>query len=164
MSPAVQSTASVARVGIGEAAWGAGAGAISTVGLGSCIAVSIYDPIAQAGGLIHFQLPDGNADPARARAQPFLFGEQGLTALTLALAGLGLVPVRAKVTVAGGAQVMAAVANAQIGKRNVLAARKVLWKLGYLIEREVVGGNVSRSLSLDLARGEVVVRETGGTP
>ncbi len=41
-------------------------------------------------------------------------------------------------------------------------ARKALWKAGYLIEREVVGGNLGRSVSLDVATGDVTVREHGG--
>ncbi|MCE9574674.1 MAG: chemotaxis protein CheD [Deltaproteobacteria bacterium] len=156
------SAAGVAQVGIGEAAWVAGAGVLSTVGLGSCVAVVIHDPVARAGGLVHFQLADATSDPGRARQQPFLFGDHGISALSQALASLGCVPVRCKVQVIGGASMMAQVSAAQIGKRNVLSARKTLWKLGYLIEREVVGGEVSRSVSLDVARGDVMIRESGG--
>jgi chemotaxis protein CheD len=149
------------QVGIGEAAWLVGAGVIATVGLGSCVGVAVFDPVARVGGLLHFQLADGAADPARAQAQPFLFGDTGLRALTSCLGRAGAVPARSRVHVVGGAQMMAAVSGAQIGKRNVLAARKHLWSLGYLIEGEVVGGNVSRSLALDVAHGEVEIREYG---
>jgi chemotaxis receptor (MCP) glutamine deamidase CheD len=56
---------------------------------------------------------------------------------------------------------MAAVAGAQIGKKNVLVARKQLWQLGYLIEGEVVGGTASRSVTLDVAAGDLDIREHG---
>ena len=160
---ALASAAGMAQVGIGEAAWVAGGGILSTVGLGSCVAVVIHDPVARAGGLLHFQLADSTTDPARARQQPFLFGDHGIAALSQALASLGCVPVRCKVQVIGGASMMAQMSAAQIGKRNVLAARKALWKAGFLIEQEIVGGNCSRSVSLDVASGEVVVREHGGS-
>jgi chemotaxis protein CheD len=152
------------QVGIGEAAWSSGNGVLSTVGLGSCVAVTIFDPVARVGGLLHFQLADGTTDPARAQAQPFLYGDAGIRALTACLTRTGAVPVRCKVHLAGGAQMMAAVSSAQIGKRNVLAARKQLWQLGYLIEGEVVGGNVSRSMTLDVSGGDVDIREYGRNP
>lgn len=155
--------ASTIAVGIGEAAWAIAAGRLSTVGLGSCVAVTIFDPVVKAGGLVHFQLAEAAADLERAARQPFLFGDRGVAALATSLAAKGVLAPRAQVVVCGGAQMIAGVASAQIGKRNVLAARKALWKAGFLIEQEIVGGNCSRSVSLDVASGEVVVREHGGS-
>ena len=163
MRPGTAAAPAAVHVGIGEASWGRG-GRLTTVGLGSCVAVTIHDPVATVGGLIHFQLASGEADPQRAVAQPFLFGDTGLKTLTAQLARVGAVPMRCKVHVVGGAQMMAAVSGAQIGKKNILAARKQLWALGYLIEGEVVGGTSSRSVTLDVAAGEVDIREHGRLP
>jgi chemotaxis protein CheD len=148
-------------VGIGEAAWGQRAGTLATVGLGSCIAVAIYDRYAKTGGLLHFQLPSAT-DPARALAEPFLFGVEGLVALTRVLRKLGCIPKRSAVAIAGGAQIVAAIADSQIGLLNTIAARTTLARLGYQAAREAVGGRTSRSLSLDLASGDVAMREAGG--
>lgn len=149
-------------VGIGDAAIARGQGRLSTIGLGSCVAVAIFDPVVRLGALLHFQLSDSTQDLERARRQPWLFGDSGIAALAAAVQAQGGQVPRSRVTVVGGAQLMASVATAQIGKRNVLAARKALWKAGYLIEREIVGGNVGRSVALDVATGDVTVREHGG--
>lgn len=151
----------VVQIGIGEASWAARVGRLSTVGLGSCVAVAIHDPIAHVGGLIHFQLATAELDPARAGAQPFLFGDVGIRTLSVQLGKVGAIPARCKVHVVGGAQMMAAVSSAQIGKKNVLVARKQLWQLGYLIEGEVVGGTTSRSVTLDVGHGDIDIREHG---
>jgi chemotaxis protein CheD len=50
----------------------------------------------------------------------------------------------------------------QIGKRNYLAARKILWKAGILISAEAVGGEVSRTTRLEVATGQMWIREAGG--
>lgn len=161
MMAEASSPGSVTQVGIGDAAWAVRLGRISTHGLGSCVAVAIHDPIAQVGGLIHFQLATGELDPARAQSQPFLFGDVGIRALAQQLGRAGAIPARCKVHVVGGAQMLAVNAGAQIGKKNVLVARKQLWQLGYLIEGEVVGGTASRSVTLDVGHGDVDIREHG---
>ena len=66
------------------------------------------------------------------------------------------------VRLAGGAQVLDSQGVFQIGKRNYLAARKILWKAGMLISAEAVGGEVSRTTRLDLATGRMWIREAGG--
>ena len=65
------------------------------------------------------------------------------------------------VLAAAMAVLMAAVSSAQIGKKNVLVARKQLWQLGYLIEGEVVGGTTSRSVTLDVGHGDIDICEHG---
>ena len=65
--------------------------------------------------------------------------------------------------VIGGAQVVTGHEMFQIGKRNHLAARKALWKLGILAELEAVGGSLSRTVRVDVETGNVWLRE-GGTP
>jgi chemotaxis protein CheD len=162
MTAVARGLTGVVSVGIGEAAWAVNEGRLSTVGLGSCVAVTVYDPVARAGGLLHFQLGDSTTDPERAAHQPFLYGDRGIAMLTSRLAAYGVLAPRSRVTVAGGAQMVTNVASAQIGKRNVLTARKALWKAGFLIADEVVGGHSSRSVSLDVATGNVVIREHGG--
>ena len=66
------------------------------------------------------------------------------------------------VRLAGGAQVLDSQGVFQIGKRNYLAARKILWKAGILIAAEAVGGEVSRTTRLEVATGRMWIREGGG--
>jgi chemotaxis protein CheD len=66
------------------------------------------------------------------------------------------------VRLAGGAQVLDSQGVFQIGKRNYLAARRILWKAGILIAGEAVGGDVSRTTRLEVSTGRQWVREGGG--
>lgn len=148
------------HVGVGEAAWGESVGKLSTSGLGSCVAVAIYDRVSRLGGLIHYQLPS-ETDAERGRAQPFLFCTPGLLVFSQLLTAHGCIAARSTVAIAGGAQIVAAVAESAIGPLNADAARATLRQLGYAITRECIGGRVSRSLVLDLQTGSITVQQRG---
>ena len=49
----------------------------------------------------------------------------------------------------------------QIGRRNFVALRQVLWKLGIILRRHDVGGNKPRTMSLAIGSGEVSIIATG---
>jgi chemotaxis protein CheD len=48
-----------------------------------------------------------------------------------------------------------------IGKRNYLALRKILWKAGVLVQAEDVGGNDSRTVRLEVGSGRFWLRGPG---
>jgi chemotaxis protein CheD len=48
-----------------------------------------------------------------------------------------------------------------IGKRNYLALRKILWKVGIIVQREAIGGDLSRTVMLDCSSGAVSLRVPG---
>jgi chemotaxis protein CheD len=133
-----------------------------TYALGSCIAVSIYDPALKIGGLLHYMLPESNLHGDKAQQHPFMFADSGISAMLRALTQKGLNPRRSVVNLAGGARVMDAAGVFEIGRRNYLAARKILWKEGMLISGEAVGGEVSRTVTLHVDTGKFIVREAGG--
>jgi chemotaxis protein CheD len=132
-----------------------------TYALGSCIAVALYDPISRAGGLLHFMLPESKLDRDKAAQNPFMFADTGIPLLLRALETVGGNARRMVVRLAGGARVMDSQGVFEIGKRNYLAARRILWKAGVMIRAEAVGGNVSRTTRLELATGRMWVREGG---
>lgn len=134
---------------------------IVTYALGSCIAVIIHDSVAGVGGLLHYMLPESSLDPAKAAKNPFQFADTGIPVLFRSAYQLGAEKKRIKVTVAGGAQIMDPQGTFNIGKRNCLAMRKILWKAGVLIQAEYVGGEVSRTLRLDVGNGKILLREAG---
>lgn len=153
-------------VGIGECAVSADPGEqIVTHALGSCIAVCIWDPARKVGGLLHFLLPDAAINPERARTQPATFANTGLPRLFEAAYALGLEKKRCRVRLVGGAEVagLGSMGSLNVGKRNMLAARNILWRNGLLIESEATGGHIARSVVLDIDTGSVGVtsgRET----
>jgi chemotaxis protein CheD len=134
-----------------------------TYALGSCIAVVLYDPVAKVGGLLHYMLPDSSLDASKAQQNPFMFADTGIPRLIAGVRSKGALPARLVVRLAGGAQVLDSQGTFQIGKRNYLAARRILWKAGVLITAEAVGGEVSRTTRLEISTGRMWIKEGGGT-
>jgi chemotaxis protein CheD len=146
--------ASLLTVGVGDCKVSNAAGStLATYALGSCIAVAIHDPVAAVGGLLHFMLPESSLNPGKASQNPFLFADTGIPLLFHAAYGLGAEKCRLVVRAAGGAQVMNDNGVFNIGKRNHLALRKILWKAGVMIHAEETGGTESRTVRLDVASG-----------
>jgi chemotaxis protein CheD len=134
-----------------------------TYALGSCIAVAIYDPVTRVGGMLHYMLPESAIDPAKARERPFMFADTGIPLLFRQAYECGADKKRLVVRVAGGAQVMDDKGIFDIGRRNYLALRKILWKAGVFIHGEQVGGTNSRTLRLEVATGAAWLRSSGAT-
>jgi chemotaxis protein CheD len=129
-----------------------------TYSLGSCIGISLYDQTLQVGSLFHYQLPSSTLDPNRAKREPFMFADTGIAILIDKLAKLGSNIKRLKVKVAGGASMQAGPQGFDIGKRNYLAIRKILWQYGMFIDAEDVGGVSPRNMYLDIETGQVSLR------
>jgi len=126
-----------------------------THSLGSCIAVVIHDPVAHVGGLLHFLLPSSALDPAKALAQPFTYADTGIPELFHRAYALGAEKRRLRVAVLGGAQVTDTAGVFSIGKKNQLACRKILWSAGVTIQGEETGGEVSRTVRLNVGTGVI---------
>jgi chemotaxis protein CheD len=136
-------------------------GIIITYALGSCIALIIHDPVTRVGGLLHFMLPESLLDPVKAQQKPFMFADTGIPLLFRRAYELGAAKARLQVAAAGGSQVMDAGGLFNIGKRNHLAMRKILWKAGILVHAEDVGGSGSRTVRLEVSSGKVMLRGAG---
>jgi chemotaxis protein CheD len=132
---------------------------VKTYALGSCVAVTMYDPHLHVGGMVHVALPDSKLNRAKGAECPGYFADLGVPLLFEEMVrlgcqrqGRGLV-----VKLLGGASVMAGNDTFNIGKRNVLAVKKVLWGLGMGPVAEDVGANYSRTVSLYVDSGGVTV-------
>lgn len=134
-----------------------------TYALGSCIAVSVWDPQRRISGLLHYMLPESSMDTQKAAANPCMFADTGIERLFRMAAEKGADKRRLVVRLAGGAQVLDPQGVFNIGKRNYQAARKMLWKYGVLIASEAVGGEVSRTVRLSSGDGRFRVKEGNGT-
>lgn len=134
---------------------------IITYSLGSCIAVVIHDPLAGVGGMLHFMLPESSMDPEKARNKPAMFADSGIPALFKQSYQLGAAKRNITVKMVGGARIMDENGIFNIGKRNYLAAQKILWRNNVLISKEHVGGNVNRTVRLEVGSGRVTVKVQG---
>lgn len=132
---------------------------LTTHALGSCVAVCLWDPVARVAAMLHFLLPDSSINRTRAHAQPATFADSGIPLLFQEAYRLGLVKGRTVVRLVGGAEVQAdqPLGMFNVGMRNVLAARSVLWKNGVLVKGELVGGNTARTVRLWAESGRVRV-------
>jgi chemotaxis protein CheD len=135
-----------------------------TYALGSCIGVSIWDPDARVGGLLHAMLPTAQLDRDRALKNPERFVDTGVPALFKACYRLGAQKHRMVVKVAGGARMVGTNGNDtfQTGKRNVLMFKKLLWKNGVLIKGQDTGDCLSRTVTLDVGTGDFWVKTSTG--
>jgi chemotaxis protein CheD len=133
-----------------------------TYALGSCIAVTMFDPVAKIAGMLHYMLPESALDASKAQQNPCMFADTGIQLLLERVKAGGAQPRRMVVRLTGGAQVLDGEGVFQIGKRNYLAARKILWKAGVLIAAEAVGGEVPRTVRLEVGTGRMWLREGGG--
>ena len=124
-----------------------------THALGSCIGITIHDPVAGVGGILHYMLPLSSLDPAKAAKNPYMFGDTGIPAMFQKAYLAGATKENLRVSMAGGASVIQDTQNFDIGSRNVVIARKLFWKNAVLISAEHVGGTAPRTLYLDMTNG-----------
>jgi len=133
-----------------------------TYALGSCLGIAIYDPEAHVGGLLHVMLPLSTIDPVKAKENPYMFVDTGVPLLFHRCYDAGANRDRLLIKVAGGANVSGSVEDRfEIGKRNFLVLRKLLWRNGLLLKAHDVGGHHSRTLALEISTGQVRVKANG---
>ncbi len=142
-----------------------------TYALGSCLGVTMYDPVAMVGGMLHVMMPLSKADPEKARAKPAMYVDTGFSALINQCYDYGATRENLRICVAGGASMKQSEKEDyfKIGQRNITIFRKLLWKNGFIIYAQDVGGTKSRTLLLRMSDGLVTVnkkpmanRNTGG--
>lgn len=133
-----------------------------TYALGSCLGVAVYDPVALVGGLLHVMLPRSSVSAAKARARPGMFVDTGLPLLFKECYRLGAEKSRMIVKVAGGAARNDGMAEDrfQIGKRNFVGVREMLWKNGVMLSAHDVGGSEHRTMSMAIGSGAVLLRSS----
>lgn len=151
-------------LGVGDLAATAKLGdVIKTIGLGSCIAVIILDPHHRCIGMDHIALPDSSVSPERARQKPGHFADTGIPMLIEEMKRAGSNGSRNGMIVklVGGATVLDPNGTFNIGKRNLLAIKKILWQYGMGAVAEAVGGHMSRTVTVDVESGLVRITSPG---
>lgn len=132
-----------------------------TYSLGSCIGVTIWDPEVRTGGLLHYLLPDSNINKEKAKKNPFIFSDSGVPLLFREAYKFGARKKRMIVKVAGGAHVLDNNDFFDIGKRNVLALRKIFWRNNVIVAGSDIGGTISRTIFFNIKTGVTLVKMPG---
>lgn len=137
---------------------GMGDDTLITVGLGSCVAILLYDAQARIGGMAHILLPS----PALSRkdSNPAKFPQTAVPRLLELMGADGAKPQRITARLAGGASMFAALAppgTVQMGERNLVAARQVLDHHRLPLVGEAVGGDFGRTVRFHICDGRVQI-------
>ncbi|WP_027363308.1 chemotaxis protein CheD [Desulfotruncus alcoholivorax] len=150
------------HVGIGEYKIALSPYRLVTLGLGSCVGVSLWDPITKIGGLLHIMLP--NSREFTKVVKPEKYADLGIPLIIKDLVRQGAGQSRLIAKLVGGAQMFTGADKKQlfnIGERNIEMSRKILKEITIRIAAEEVGGNKGRTMYLNTATGEVLIRTIG---
>ena len=145
-------------VHIGDVKVAAEGATLLTIGLGSCVAIALYDPRTKVGGLAHAMLPsptDGRRD-----VPPGRFATTAVPQLVDLMKEAGASRRRIRARLAGGASMFRDLLEGdglKLGRRNVEAAREALAALDIPIDGEDVFGSYGRSVYLDTGDGRLLV-------
>ncbi|MBU1194068.1 MAG: chemotaxis protein CheD [Proteobacteria bacterium] len=134
---------------------------IITYSLGSCIGLVIYDPVVKVGGMLHYMLPESSIDKEKAAARPYMFADSGIPRLFKTAYSMGAVKQRLKIYAAGGAEILDQKGFFNIGKRNYMALKKMFFKNNVIIDKQDIGGNINRTVRLEIATGDIYVKTSG---
>ncbi|WP_235856193.1 chemotaxis protein CheD [Methanolobus halotolerans] len=131
---------------------------ITTLGLGSCVGVAMYDKRSCIGGMVHIMLP--SVENARSKDNLAKFADTGIHYLLDCMLAEGATKSAIKAKIAGGARMFSFSSSAQlnIGERNVIATKEILKQLRIPVLAEDTGENYGRTIVLDTENGELTVK------
>lgn len=139
-------------------------GILTTVGLGSCIGVTMYDSLNKVGVMGHIFLPKSR--PNDPDALPGKYADTGIPAMIDEAVKLGAQKSRLEVKLAGGANLFPnlSVNKTSIGEQNILAVKKHLAEHNLSVSGEDVAGSHGRKMRFLVVNGEVTVTAIGKEP
>ena len=135
---------------------------LTTVGLGSCIGVTLYDDVRKNGGMLHIMLPDSTQ--FQNITNPYKFADLGVPILLKKVQELGSRKNDIFAKIAGGASMFNFSDKKMvmdIGNRNSIAVKKILDELGISLISEDIGGSNGRTITLDTNTGGVLIKTVG---
>lgn len=135
---------------------------ITTIGLGSCVGIAIWDRNTKIGGLLHIMLPDSTQ--VKSNTNIAKFADTGIPELVRRMEKAGAIKGNMVAKLAGGAQMFSFQNKSEllgIGERNVAASQEALAKLGIPVLSMDVGANCGRTVTLNPLNGEYEVKTVG---
>lgn len=135
---------------------------ISTLGLGSCLGVVLYDNQTKICGMAHVMLPDSTQISKNSNRMKFM--DTCLPDMYEEMLRDGAVQAAMVAKIAGGAEMFSAKHNQDmlnIGRHNILAAKEILAGWGIPIVSEDVGGCCGRTIEFNTVTGELNIKTVG---
>lgn len=137
--------------------------ALTTIGLGSCIGIAIYDPSTKISGLAHIMLPDSTQ--IRNNSNIAKFADTGIQKLYDDMIKAGANKSRMVAKIAGGAKMFelsgGSDSTINVGQRNADASKKKLKELGVRLVAEDTGLNYGRTVELYSENGDYYIKAVG---
>ncbi|MBO2945732.1 chemotaxis protein CheD [Paenibacillus sp. F411] len=151
---------SIIKVGMADLNVSTSGGILRTTGLGSCVGLTLYDPVQKVGGMAHVMLPS-SAIAREGQLNLAKYADTALPILLNKLRELGASPLRLVAKMAGGAQMFTFAGSGdsmRIGPRNVESCKEGLQQMNIPLIGEDTGGNYGRTVELDCTTGKFTIR------
>ena len=154
----------VIKVGMADLKIAKAPDSLTTLGLGSCIGLTFFDPVLKLGGMVHYMLPDSTK--LKNNSNIAKFGDTGIMELYRLMLAEGAQPRRMVAKIAGGAKMfevsgLSEVGN--VGERNTQEAKLMLKELKIPLIAEDTGLNYGRTVELNCETGEFLIKAVGKT-
>ncbi len=152
------------HIGISEYQLAEPPAVLVTYGLGSCLAIALYDPARRLGTMAHTLLPTIRVVAASTR--PAKYVDAAIDLMLGELTARGSDRRRLVAKIFGGANMFEPLLGGgsenSVGTRNIRSAREALATVGIPLVAEDVGGNFGRTVEFDLTSGTILVRAVRG--
>lgn len=135
---------------------------LTTLGLGSCVGIILYDEINKIAGLAHIMLP--SSKEIKNNDNKAKFADTGIDELILAMINIGADRKELTAKITGGSQMFNFNSNSdalRIGDRNIISTRSKLKELNIEIIAEDTGGNYGRTIVLNSLDGSLHIKTIG---
>ena len=150
------------KVGMADLKVASAPAVLTTLGLGSCVGIALYDPIKKLGGLAHIMLPDSSQ--IKNNQNVAKFADTGIKELLAIMEKEGAKRHRLVAKIAGGAQMFNfpnTDDSMRIGVRNTIAVKSLLENYKIPLLAEETGENYGRTIELHTETGRLVVKTIG---
>lgn len=156
------------QVAMGEGVVASAPGIVLSSGLGSCVAVIIYDARRKIGGLAHIMLPDScqlqsEQSTFRNPQSTFKCADTAIAVLLERLRSRGAMQRDIVAKMVGGARMFSCYEDSHtgIGEQNITSVRRILRRERIALIGEDTGGHHGRSVEFHLDSGKVIVIAIG---
>lgn len=147
----------IAAIGIAKAP-----DTIKTIGLGSCVGISLYDKKNKIVGLAHIMLADSSKFTNKINLHKY--ADTAIPILIDKMEQMGCNKRNMVAKIVGGAQMFKSADNKfknDIGERNIIATQEVLSRNGVFIQGKEVGGDKGRTMIVEASSGVVTIKSLG---
>jgi chemotaxis protein CheD len=134
---------------------------LTTLGLGSCVGITLFDKAKKIGGLAHVMLPSYKGYEGQNIAK---FADSAIIELVNQLAHIGAPRNGLIAKIAGGAHMFGKTQNndmLKIGERNAAASLAILRQLGIPVQANDTGGSHGRTIELYIDTGALKIKSVG---